>query len=62
MIGGKMVGTVLALMIADIKRISQLFGLFKTTDRFNCRYIAETSKIKLKEGRAIADPALLSIA
>jgi hypothetical protein len=47
MIGGKMVGTVLALMIADIKRISQLFGLFKTTD---------------KEGRAIADPALLSIA
>jgi len=32
MIGGKMVGTELAPMIADIKRVSQLFQGFKSTD------------------------------
>jgi hypothetical protein len=32
MIGGKMVGTVLALMIADIKRVSQHFQGFKSAD------------------------------
>jgi hypothetical protein len=31
-IGGKMVGTELALMIAEIKRISQVFWRFKTCD------------------------------
>ena len=30
MIGGKMVGTVLASMIADIKRVSQVFRGFKS--------------------------------
>jgi hypothetical protein len=32
MIGGKMVGTELALMIADIKRVSQVFWRFKSAD------------------------------
>ena len=32
MIGGKILGTVLALMIADIKRISQVFWRFKSAD------------------------------
>jgi hypothetical protein len=32
MIAGKMVGTDLAPMIADIKRVSQLFQGFKSTD------------------------------
>jgi hypothetical protein len=32
MISGKMVGTFLALMIADIKRVSQVFGRFKSND------------------------------
>jgi hypothetical protein len=32
MIGGKMAGIVLALMIADIKRVSQLFQGFKSAD------------------------------
>jgi len=32
MIGGKIVGTVLVIMIADIKRISQLFEGFKSAD------------------------------
>jgi hypothetical protein len=32
MIGGKIVGTELAPMIADIKRISQLFQGFKSAD------------------------------
>ena len=32
MIGGKMVGTTLAPMITDIKRVSQVFQRFKSTD------------------------------
>jgi len=32
MINSKMLGTTLAPMIADIKRISQLFQRFKSTD------------------------------
>jgi hypothetical protein len=32
MTGGKMVGTVLAFMIADIKRVSQIWGGFKSAD------------------------------
>ncbi len=32
MIGGKMLGTDLAFMIADIKRVSQVFRGFKSTD------------------------------
>jgi hypothetical protein len=38
MIGGKMVGSVLALMIADIKRVSQVFRGFRSTDMLgDCR-------------------------
>ena len=33
MIGGKMVGVVLASMIADIKRVSQVLGGFKSANR-----------------------------
>jgi hypothetical protein len=32
MIGGKMVGIILALMIANIKRVSQLFQRFRSAD------------------------------
>ena len=61
--GGKMIGTVLALMIAGIKRISQVFGGFKSVDMleifvllkgcFNCKVVAEKqieeSKNKITE-------------
>jgi hypothetical protein len=47
MIGGKMVGTVLALMIADIKRVSQHFQGFKSADmsEFKSADMSEVSQV-----------------
>ena len=42
--GGKMIGTVLALMIADIKRISQVFGGFKSVDMLEKSQLAKVQK------------------
>jgi hypothetical protein len=44
MIGSKMVGTDLALMIADIKRISQLFRRFKTADMLEITHYLKVSE------------------
>jgi hypothetical protein len=55
MIGGKMVGPELALMIADLKRVSQVFGRFKSTDMLDISWIrnvtphARPSGCRLKE-------------
>jgi hypothetical protein len=48
MIGGKMVGTTLAPMITDIKRVSQVFQRFKSTD------MLEISTARLTRGRVPA--------
>jgi len=45
-----MVGTVLALMIADIKRVSQVFRWFKNTDMLEISQV-----LKLQKACDIAD-------
>ena len=44
MIGSKMVGTVLAPMIADIKRVSQAFLGFKSVDMLEIPNVMELPK------------------
>ncbi len=65
--GGKMIGTVLALMIAGIKRISQVFGGFKSVDmleihailkalifcRYKADYIRNFEENNIKAGGAV---------